>query len=140
MDFYFSKMKVFKRNKQFSLRLRCLMADVLDLRCAKWIPRIKTEGPTIEQVLFFFFLFSFPPFFLIDSFFFQIHQDAKLKKTKKETRSLSRNDRVRPFNSTKTSRSDSQKVLILLADVILLFCYFVFLLFCFLFLIRSKLF
>jgi len=51
LDSYFNQMQVIIDQKQTTLRVRCLLMDVIDLRKSKWVPRRKVAGPkTIQEI------------------------------------------------------------------------------------------
>jgi len=51
LNLYFSKMKEFSQNKEFSSRIRFMLLDVIELRQDNWVPRIKTaKAKTIKEV------------------------------------------------------------------------------------------
>merc|ERR1719376_283588 len=51
LDGYFTQMQKIIDQKLTTLRVRCLLMDVIDLRKNKWVPRRKVAGPkTIDQI------------------------------------------------------------------------------------------
>ena len=51
LDYYFNQMQRIIDERQTSMRVRCLLLDLIDLRTRKWVPRRTVAGPkTLDQI------------------------------------------------------------------------------------------